>query len=295
MFLFSKLVKEFLHNPILGYNSLMDNLLLKYKIYPKKRFGQNFLIDKKVLEKIIKAGNITPKDIILEIGPGTGILTRELVKKAKKIIAVEKDPMMVEILRKRFKGIKNLEIIQKDILKMDSPKKPYKIIANLPYYIVSPLIRRFLEAKRKPISMILMVQKEVGQRICATPPEMSLLAVCVQFYSIPKIISYVSKKAFWPKPKVDSAIIEIKPKLKIVSHEMFFEIVKAGFCQPRKQILNTLSAKLALKALNEVKSNKEKIRVWLLKNKIDPTRRPETLSVEDWIKLAKTYKNDIIK
>jgi len=270
-------------------------LSLKYKVYPKKRLGQNFLADKNVLEKIIKAGNITSEDIILEIGPGTGILTRELVKKAKKVIAIEKDPAMVEILRERFKEIKNLEIVQKDILKMDPPQKPYKIIANLPYYITSPLIRKFLEEKRKPTLMVLMVQKEVGQRICAIPPEMSLLAVCIQFYSEPKIISYVSKKAFWPKPKVDSAIIEIKPKSKIVPCETFFEIVKAGFCHPRKQILNTLSTKLALGTQNEVKSNKERIRDWLLKNKIDPSQRPETLRVEDWIKLAKTYKGDIIK
>ncbi len=271
------------------------HLFLKRGVHPKKRLGQNFLIDKNVLGKIVRAGNITSKDIILEIGPGTGTLTRELVKKAKKVIAVEKDPAMVEILRKSFKDTKNLEIIQKDILKMDPPQKPYKVIANLPYYIVSPLIRKFLEAGRKPISMTLMVQKEVGQRICATPPRMSLLAVCIQFYSDPKIISYVSKKAFWPKPKVNSAIIEIKPKLKIVPCETFFEVVKAGFCHPRKQILNTLSAKLALRTSSKVKSNKEKVRAWLLKNKIAPSQRPETLSVEDWIKLAKTYKGDIIK
>ena len=264
------------------------------KIKPNKRLGQNFLISDIILKKIIRASQIKSSDLILEIGSGTGILTKALAQKAKKIIAVEKDKSLISILEKELPN--NVEIISGDILKIKNLKLPkhYKLIANLPYYITAPVIRMFLE-NDSPKLMILMVQKEVGQRICATPPKMSLLAVSIQFYSIPKIISYVSKKAFWPKPKVDSAIIEIKPKLKIVSHEMFFEIVKAGFCHPRKQILNTLSTKLASKALNEVKSNKEKIRAWLLKNKIDPTRRPETLSVEDWIKLAKTYKNDIIK
>ena len=270
-------------------------LLSKYGISPQKKFGQNFLTDKNVLEKVIKAGNIGSEDIILEIGAGTGTLTRELLKKAKKVIAVEKDPRMIEILKDSFKEIKNLEIIQKDILEMEPPKKPYKIIANIPYYIVSPLIRKFLEVGRKPILMVLIVQKEVSQRICAVPPRMNLLAVCTQFYSDPKIISYISKKSFWPKPKVDSAIIEIKPKLKIVPHETFFKIVKAGFCHPRKQVLNTLSLRLALSSLNDVKSNKERIRIWLLKNKIKPTQRPENLSVNDWIKLAKNYKGDIIK
>ena len=265
-------------------------LSLKYKVYPKKRLGQNFLADKNVLEKIIKAGNITSEDIILEIGPGTGILTRELVKKAKKVIAIEKDPAMVEILRERFKEIKNLEIVQKDILKIDPPQKPYKIIANLPYYITSPLIRKFLEEKRKPTLMVLMVQKEVGQRICAKPPDMNLLAVSVQFYAEPKIISYISKKSFWPQPKVDSAIIRIAPRQPAQHRtcsgagfrEQFFRIVKAGFSQPRKQILNNLSKKLKL--------SKEEVKNWLLKNNIQPDQRAETLKVQDWINLTKSFK-----
>lgn len=157
----------------------------------------------------------------------------------------------------------------------------FKVVANLPYYIVSPTIRKFLENTGvQPLQMILMAQKEVAQRICAKPPDMNLLAVSVQFYAEPKIIAYVSKKAFWPSPKVDSAIIKIVPKLQRSDLcQLFFRIVKAGFSQPRKQLINNLSKGL--------KIDKEKVKNWLLKNGIQPTQRAETLSLDDWLRLVK--------
>ena len=287
----------------LSSRTFVKNLLKKWGVHPFKGFGQNFLVDKKVLRKIVEAADLKTEDVVLEIGPGIGTLTQELAKRVKKVIAVEKDKKMVEILKETLKDFKNIEIIQDDIRRIsDFLKTPgvdektpgvkagksniqnYKIVANLPFYLVAPVIRKFLElSEARPQSMVLMVQKEVGQRICAKPPKMNLLAVAVQFYAEPKIISYVPKTSFWPQPKVDAAIIKITPTSKSVQTPdvcTFFKIVKAGFSQPRKQILNNLSKKLKL--------DKEKIKSWLLGNRIQPTQRAETLSMEDWISLAKT-------
>ena len=280
-------------------------LLNRYLVYPSKGLGQNFLIDKSVLKKIIKAAELTKKDVILEIGPGIGNLTRELAHKAKRIIAVEKDPKLARILKETLKEFKNIQIIQGDILKIQDTRykiqDTYKIVANLPFYIAAPVFRKFLEScKVQPCTMTLMVQKEVAQRICATPakvfakqkfrrampPKMNLLAVSVQFYAEPEIISYVSKKSFWPEPKVDSAILKITPsgkKSTIVGilPEEFFRVVKAGFSQPRKMLINNLSAKLRVK--------KGLIREILQKNHINPAQRPETLTIKDWVQIAKEF------
>lgn len=272
----------------------IKEILSKCETKPSKKFGQNFLIDKNILEKIIKSADIKPDDIVLEVGPGTGALTQELAKKSKKVIAVEKDPVMIKILSETLTGFKNVEIINGDILKLQNLKiKNYKVVANIPYYITAPLIRKFLEEKNQPLKIILMVQKEVAQRICSRPPDMSLLSVSVQFYAEPEIISYVPKNCFLPAPKIDSAIIKIVPKNKYnVDPKLFFEVVKAGFLHPRKQLVNNLTV---LKSLNGVKldksvrkvQDKSKIYNWLLKNKINPSQRAETLSIENWISLAK--------
>lgn len=266
----------------------VKNILKKYQIRPSKRLGQNFLIDKGVIKKIIKAADLSSEDIVLEIGPGLGVLTQELAKKAKRVIAIEKDPRMVEILKERLKDFSNIEIIQGDILKIFNSQFSifnYKIVGNLPFYLTSPAIRLFLESVEvKPQQMVLVVQKEVGQRICTRPPKMSILAVSVQIYAKPEIISYLSKKSFWPQPKVDSAIIKLKvkkEKLKI-DRELFFRIVKTGFSQPRKQLINNLSKGLVRERV--------KVKNWLLKNNIQPTQRAETLEVEDWLNLTKSFK-----
>jgi len=156
------------------------------------------------------------------------------------------------------------------------------VVANIPYYLTSPLIRKFLEEKNPPQEMVLMLQKEVAQRICSKPPDMNLLAVSVQFYAEPKIISYVSKNCFWPAPKIDSAIIKIIPKIKKqIKNDLFFKVVKAGFSQPRKQLVNNLSKTLKL--------TKEQTIALLIKNNIKPNQRAETLSIEDWIKLTNSF------
>jgi 16S rRNA (adenine1518-N6/adenine1519-N6)-dimethyltransferase len=265
-------------------------ILKKYRIFPSKRLGQSFLIDKKVLKKIVEVADLSKNDSVLEVGPGIGNLTSELAKRVKKVIAVEKDEKMVEILKERLKEerIENVEIVNEDILKFLPSfklRRSYKVVANIPYYLTSRLIRNLLEMERKPKLIVLMVQKEVAQRICAKPPKMNLLAVSVQFYSKPEIISFVSKNCFWPRPKVDSAIIKIsniKEQKAINNEELFFKIVKAGFSQPRKQLINNLSKKLGIE--------KEKIRDWLLKNKISPNERAEALSIEDWKRLTRAFK-----
>ncbi|MFA5877893.1 MAG: 16S rRNA (adenine(1518)-N(6)/adenine(1519)-N(6))-dimethyltransferase RsmA [Candidatus Staskawiczbacteria bacterium] len=268
----------------MNQNSI-KNTLKNIRIHPSKGLGQNFLVDKATLNKIVSAAGIKPSDNILEIGPGTGILTQELAKKAKKVIAIEKDVKMVELLRETLKDFKNVEIVPKDILKIKDEDlfRDYKLVANLPYYITSPVIRKFLEIKNQPKVMILMVQKEVAQRICAKPPRMNLLAVSVQFYGTPEIINYVPKESFWPKPKVDSAIIKIVPKksLESLKPELFFKIVKAGFSHPRKQILGNFK--------NILKIGGENLLAWLKANSVSPDRRAESLSVGDWINLAETF------
>lgn len=276
----------------------------KYHFQPNKRLGQHFLISKKMLQRIIQTANLSKKDIVLEIGPGLGTLTQELAQRAKKVIAVEKDKRMVEILKDVLKDHQNIEIIHGDILKIlrDCPSDtvllfqkdcirgtvPYKIVANIPYYLTSPLIRLLLESKNPPQEMVLLIQKEVAQRICAKPGKMSLLAVAIQFYSQPKIISYVSKKSFWPQPKVDSAIIKITPlSLRGATRQLarsdeaiskFFQIVKAGFSSPRKQLVNNLYQKLNL--------DREKIKAALTQCRLDIRVRAANLRVEDWINLS---------
>jgi len=285
---------------------IIKEILSKYAARPSKGLGQNFLIDKNILNKIIESADIKSTDIILEVGPGLGTLTQELAKNAKKVVAIEKDKMMIEILKETLKDFKNVEVIQGDILKnkLDLPKK-YKLVANIPYYLTSPLIRKFLEEKVQPEMMVLMLQKEVAQRICASSAVasaedgktqtrrrqgygergMNLLAVSVQFYAEPKIISYVSKNCFWPAPKIDSAIIKITPA-RIATRsvaggpDLFFKVVKAGFSQPRKQLGNNLSKML--------KTERKKTEEWLLKNNIQPNQRAETLNVENWIDLTNT-------
>jgi len=277
----------------------LKNLLKKYQIFPSKGLGQNFLVDLPALKRIAEVAKISKEDTILEIGPGTGNLTLELAKKARKIIAVEKDQRMIQVLKEILRDFSNVEIIQGDILKTESLEliaKNYKLVANLPYYITSPVIRKFLETEKPPSEMILTIQEEVGQRICAKPPKMSLLAVSVQFYAQPEILAFFSKKSFWPQPKVDSVLIKITPKerkeiLKPLKkagqinfeefRNLFFKVAKAGFSQPRKMLINNLTAKLGVEKI--------KVEEWFLENKIQPKARAENLSVEDWLDLTKSY------
>ncbi|MDP2664184.1 MAG: 16S rRNA (adenine(1518)-N(6)/adenine(1519)-N(6))-dimethyltransferase RsmA [bacterium] len=282
------------------------NLLKKYRIRPSRRFGQNFLVGKGTVKKIIETAELNEEDTVLEIGPGVGTITQELSRKARKVIAVEKDRNMVEILGETLENFKNIEVIREDILKLKLKFPPrYKVVANLPFYITSPVIRHFLEAGNEnkfsssasrlaparrslveegPQQMVLVVQKEVGQRICARPPKMSILAVSVQVYAEAKVVGYIPKKNFWPEPKVDAALIKITPRKRPLKPGInsFFKIMKAGFSQPRKQLINNLSKGLDF--------NRVKVENWLKENNIQPNQRAETLEVEDWINLAKSFK-----
>jgi len=290
---------------------VIKEILKKYQIKPSKKFGQNFLIDQSVIRKVIRATDLKPTDTILEIGPGIGTLTQEIAKKSGKVIAVEKDPRMIEILKENLKDFKNIELINTDILsyKLLTPTPKfgvgtevvsYKIIANLPFCLTAPVIKKFLEnVEIKPQQMVLIIQKEVAQRICSQS-KMNLLAVFVQFYAQVKIIDYISKDSFWPEPKVNSAIIKITPQpQKLTTRpglvDLFFKIVKAGFSHPRKQILNNFEKELKLNKPPLPKNRckgRAKIKQWLVQNNIQPSQRAETLSTQDWLNLTKTFKKD---
>ncbi len=272
--------------------SLISDQFKKYGIKPLKRLGQNFLIDESVLNKIIETANLSVDDIVLEIGPGPGTLTIELAKRVKKIIAIEKDKILCQALTDILKNqkVNNVEVINNDILKISNfqflisnqiRNSNFKIVANLPYYIASPIIRKFLETENPPKEMILMLQKEVGQRIIAKPPHMNLLAISVQFYSEPKIISYVSKNSFWPSPKVDSAIIKIIPKqIPEIDTAKFFKLVRAGFSSKRKFLINNLS--------RELKIENCKLKIVFDKIGLGQKLRAENLTIGDWLKIYET-------
>jgi len=267
-------------------------------IAPKKKFGQNFMVDKGILTAMVRAGKITGTDLVVEVGPGTGNLTDELLKKAMFVIAVEKDRDMCRILKQNISPTdqNRLAIIEGDIRditvdqilnaypKITNEKLSYKVVANLPYYVANPVIRFFLENVKKPERIIVMVQKEVGERIVSLPPNMTLLSASIQFYGKPRIIRVVPKGAFWPQPKVDSAILEIIPHNlnNSVDPVMFFDIVRAGFRQPRKQLINNLPA-LAVKYPS---LSKERVLSLLKKNNLSPNQRAETLTITDWVKLV---------
>lgn len=262
------------------------NLLKGKKTFPKKRLGQNFLCDRNIIGKMIETAGLTREDSVLEIGPGTGNLTREIAKTAGRAAVVEFDPKMVEILKETLKDFPAVEIIEIDILKFDEKriKPPYKVVSNLPFYLAAPVIRKFLESGNPPESLTVIVQKEVAQRITAKPPRMSILAVAVQYYAAAGIGGYISKNCFWPAPKVDCAILKIVPDVRHWDEKFdagFFKIVKAGFSQPRKQLAGNFSKNL--------KIPKREAEAWMRENAIDPARRAETLSVEQWIGLARSF------
>ena len=276
----------------------IKELLMKYGAAAEKYLGQHFILSKKALTQMIKAAGIKPNDTVIEIGPGLGTLTQELAKiphpfskgGGPKIIAIEKDPKMISILKETLAGYKNIKIVQADArgdkLGIKIAKNKYKIVANLPYNVATFLIRQWLELKNSPKLMVLMIQKEVAQRMTAKPPHMNLLAVSTQFLAIAKVVDYVPAKAFWPKPKVDSAIIKIVPKKRPPqkTRRAFFAVVKAGFSQPRKQLIGNLTKKL--------KTPREKLMEIFKNLNISERARAENLSLEQWILLAKEIENN---
>jgi 16S rRNA (adenine1518-N6/adenine1519-N6)-dimethyltransferase len=255
----------------------------------RKGLGQHFLVDGEVLSLIVATADLKSDDIVVEVGPGLGILTRELAQKAGGVVAIELDDNLAALLKKTLAAYQNVTIINGDVLKIE-PKEiikgqDYKVVANLPYYITSPVLRHFLEASAKPRTMVVMVQKEVAEAIAAKPGDMSLLSVSVQFYGEPKIITIVPPDSFYPAPEVSSAIVRIgvysKPKVD-VDEKGFFDTVRAGFAAPRKQLANSLAKGLG--------REKAEVLPFLQKASIDPSRRAETLSIEEWASLFRTFK-----
>lgn len=252
----------------------------------KKSFGQNWLRDDYTLDLIVDSAGLTLTDTVLEIGPGLGTLTNKLVQKAGKVVAVEADQDLIPYLLDQAAKVNNLDIVVGDILKYDLRKLPdnYKVVANIPYYLTSNLIRTLLEANNPPTVMVLLVQKEVAERIVAVPGQMSVLSFSVQYYAEAEIVAPVAKELFDPIPKVDSAIIKITRRDQPVFEadtKKLFKLVKAGFGEKRKILRNSLSGGLQLSTA-EVES--------LLKNAgLKPTSRSQELSILDWQKLYEGY------
>lgn len=256
-----------------------------------KLLGQHFLKSKApVLTMIREAEKELPVDLVVEVGPGTGALTRAMIPKFPRVIAIEKDRELAEELRRNLEieQIKNYEIIAGDILKTNLAKitgeNKYAVIANIPYYLTSRLIRVFLEAGHQPAYMILMVQKEVAERIVARPPKMNLLALSVQAYGRPKIVGRVSRENFTPRPEVDSAIVKISRISRVFfvgqkfSEKEFFGLLRAGFAQKRKKLANSLAGLFGSKAAAE-----EKIR----RAGLSPYARAQELPLENWTALLR--------
>ncbi len=308
------------------------DLCKQHDIIPARSKGQNFLISEKVYDDMIATADLKPDDIVLEVGPGLGFLTTKLAERVKKVIAVELDDKLAKLLKKRLEEeeVRNVEVVNANILDfgimnhesriMENNGKNnihnslfiihnsrYKIVANLPYNITSIFLRKFLSMENKPESVVLMLQKEVAERIAAKPPQMSLLAVSVQYYAKPEIVSIVAKENFWPVPEVDSAIIKLRIKnyelringwpnpllakergknLDVDKEKEFFRLVKIGFSAKRKMLKNNLSA--GLKIDPEIMENKLKLVGF------SPKIRAQELSVADWLGLFEGMRGFVV-
>jgi len=264
-------------------------LLKQYGLRADKRLGQNFLQDPYALEKIITAAEIHPTDTVLEIGPGLGSLTRYLAASAQKVIAVELDDRLFPPLEAVISPYDNIQLVHGDILDIE-PKEiieqqDYLVVANIPYYITSAVIRHLLESNPRPRRIVLTIQKEVAERICAGPGDMSLLALSVQVYGQPRVAARIPAGAFYPAPKVDSSVLVVDifpaPLIPTELLDIFFLLIKAGFSQKRKKLRNSISA-----GMRQSPAETEKL---LLAADIDPQRRAETLSLEEWGKLSEKF------
>jgi 16S rRNA (adenine1518-N6/adenine1519-N6)-dimethyltransferase len=275
-------------------------LLQRYNLAPRKSLGQNFLVATSAPSRIAEQANLTADDTVLEIGAGVGTLTSALAARAGRVVAVETDPELVSVLAQEFAGQEHVEIVHGDILELSAPelldmtpgpdarplwgtRRPhYKVVANLPYYITAAVIRHILEAPIRPAQLVVTVQHEVAKRITARPGDLSVLAVGVQFYGAPRICFRLGRGAFYPAPKVNSAVVRVdlhdEPPVSMPEGELdvarFFTIVRAGFAHRRKQLHNTLSASLHL--------DSHEVAAALDAAGIDSRRRAQTLTLEEW-------------
>ena len=266
----------------------VPTLLREFGLKPQKSLGQNFLTDSTALENIVRAAEVTPTQNVLEIGPGLGSLTRYLASTARRVVAVELDNGLIPALQSVLSGWDNVAIIHGDILDLNPAElmqdQPYQVVANIPYYITSALIRHLLESGNPPERLVLTIQKEVAERICATE-KYSLLALSIQVYGRPTTVLQIPAGAFYPPPKVDSKVIRIdlypQPLVPVEHLDTFFKLAKAGFSQKRKTLLNALSGGLGM--------SKDDIRAILTGAEIDPQRRAETLQINEWGNLAAAF------
>lgn len=277
-----------------------------YNIKPARSRGQNFLIEEEIYDQIVTQADLRANDIVLEVGPGLGFLTAKLAKRAGRVIAVELDDKLAEVLRIGLaeKKAENVRVVNGDIMKLaignwqlGKTNTNFKIVANLPYNITSIFLRKFLEAEIRPELMALMLQKEVAERICARAGEMSLLAVSVQFYARPEILKIVAKENFWPKPEVDSAIIKLEVRTKPARPERsggkleanekeFFRLVKLGFSAKRKMLKNNLAAGLMI--------SQQEAENRIIKAGFHAKIRAQELSVDDWLKLFSVFNKTVV-
>lgn len=264
-------------------------ILEQHGIAPRKSLGQNFLHDPNMLDKIVTTAGLRPQDSVLEVGAGTGLLTERLARAAARVVTVEVDERLRPVLEETLAPYDNVELILRDILEVDVEAlmgaEPYSVVANVPYYITSAILRHLLESRRRPRRLVLTVQLEVAERLIARPNDMSILAVSVQFYGHPQIVARLKPSVFWPRPDVDSALVVIEtfaqPPVAIPNEKLFFRVVRAGFGQKRKQLKNSLSSGLGL--------NAEQSALLFQRAEIDPSRRPETLTLAEWAALARAF------
>lgn len=272
----------------------VKKIAAKHDFRFKKSLGQNFLVDRNTLRKIVAAAQINEEDIVLEVGPGAGVLTQALAKEAHQVVAVELDRSLLPILEETLKEYPNVEVINEDILKLNFqelfaryPGKRWKVVANLPYYITTPVVMRFLEERAPLVNLVVMVQKEVAERMTAKPggKDFGMLSVSVQYYTQPSIVTMVPKTVFIPQPEVGSAVVKLevreKPPVDVPNAREFFRIVKAAFGQRRKTLRNALLGGLGI--------SKEDLEILFSKAQIDGTRRGETLSLEEFALLARIW------
>ena len=259
----------------------------------KKRLGQNFLIDESIRDAIIEAACIAAEDIIVEVGPGLGVLTEKLAALAGRVVAVELDENLSVRLKNKLARFDRLEIVHADILEVElkkvlSPDLSYKVVANIPYYITSPILRYFMQNEVRPSLMVIMMQEEVARDVASKPGHMTFLSVSMQLFSRPEIVCKVPSTSFDPVPKVDSAVVKFdmleKPAIPLQDIDSFLELVHAGFAAPRKQMHNSLALGLKLETDEAVGL--------LKKSGIDPQRRPGTLTIPEWWEL---FRNSGVK
>lgn len=262
-------------------------LLGRLGIRPSKGLGQHFLYERGIVQRMVRQAGVGPDDAVLEVGPGLGILTSELLVRAGEVVAIERDRQLVSYLERTFGDVPSFRLVAGDALVVAAgdlfpPERDYSVVANLPYSAGSAIVRHLLEQTRRPTRLTVMLQLEVAERMTAQPPAMSVLGVATQFYTSARIAFHVPPPVFIPPPTVESAvaILDVRTKLPLpeASHAAFFRIVNAGFRQRRKQVANSLAA--------ELKLSKPEVTAWLDEAGIDPMRRAQTLTVDDWVRLT---------